>query len=234
MYIQVYIHTYIYTYIHTYINTYIHNTYMHTYIHAYIHTFIQMSKVRECIKHKTMSNDLQSPWRPFRKKQFCVLTIQRNIKCYCFGHWNIHEHRGQSAALQVSIDKNSSDNNLQDSWATVSVSKILGCQTSKQHVKYILQPHICLDNVAGSHTHDSETQVGDQTCYLTQSQYTDTKPTSPSTDPLMPAPGRMTTTELIFRSIAWDQEKNKDDWHCRINTETKVEKGRTYSKNEGQ
>ena len=31
-----------------------------------------------------------------------------------------------------------------------------------------------------------------------------------------------------------NQEKNKDNWHHRIHTETKVEKGRTYSKNEGQ
>ena len=30
------------------------------------------------------------------------------------------------------------------------------------------------------------------------------------------------------------QEKNKDNWHHRIHTETKVEMGRTYSKNEGQ
>ena len=31
-----------------------------------------------------------------------------------------------------------------------------------------------------------------------------------------------------------DQEKNKDDWHNRIHTESKVEKGRTYSNNEEQ
>ena len=31
-----------------------------------------------------------------------------------------------------------------------------------------------------------------------------------------------------------DQEKNKDNWHYRINTETKVEMDRTYSKNEGK
>ena len=31
-----------------------------------------------------------------------------------------------------------------------------------------------------------------------------------------------------------DQGKNKDNGHYRIHTETKVEMGRTYSKNEGQ
>ena len=31
-----------------------------------------------------------------------------------------------------------------------------------------------------------------------------------------------------------NQEKSKDNWHYRIHTETKVEMGRTPSKNEGQ
>ena len=31
-----------------------------------------------------------------------------------------------------------------------------------------------------------------------------------------------------------DQEKNKDNRHYRVHTETKVEMGRAYSKNEGQ
>ena len=31
-----------------------------------------------------------------------------------------------------------------------------------------------------------------------------------------------------------NQKKNKDNWHHRIHTETKVEMGWTYSKNEGQ
>ena len=33
----------------------------------------------------------------------------------------------------------------------------------------------------------TETEVADQTFYLTQSQNTDTRPTSPSTDPIMPS-----------------------------------------------
>ena len=32
----------------------------------------------------------------------------------------------------------------------------------------------------------SEVEVGDQTCYLTQSHCTDSGPASPSTEPLMP------------------------------------------------
>ena len=33
----------------------------------------------------------------------------------------------------------------------------------------------------------TQTEDADQTCYLTQSQYTDTRPTIPSTDPITPA-----------------------------------------------
>ena len=36
------------------------------------------------------------------------------------------------------------------------------------------------------YTSKSETEVADQTFYLTQSQYTDTGLTSPSSDPIMP------------------------------------------------
>ena len=57
-----------------------------------------------------------------------------------------------------------------------------GCLTSQQHVS-VSQGRICTDNFTCCHT---ETEVADQTFHLTQSQYTDTGPTSPSTDPIMP------------------------------------------------
>ena len=50
----------------------------------------------------------------------------------------------------------------------------------------LLQPrgrHL-LTPVGVCHT---EIQVTDQTCYLTQSQYTDTGPSNPSTDPITPS-----------------------------------------------
>ena len=51
--------------------------------------------------------------------------------------------------------------------------------------KFLLlsQGRTCLDNCTCYHT---ETEVADPTFYLTQSQYTDTGPTSPSTDPITP------------------------------------------------
>ena len=57
-----------------------------------------------------------------------------------------------------------------------------GCLTSQQHAS-VSQGRICSDNFTCCHT---EIEVADQTFYLTQSQYTDTGPTSPSADPIMP------------------------------------------------
>ena len=54
--------------------------------------------------------------------------------------------------------------------------------TSQQHAR-VSQGPICSDKFTCCHT---ETEVADQTVYLTQSQYTDTGLTSPSTDPITP------------------------------------------------
>ena len=51
----------------------------------------------------------------------------------------------------------------------------VGCLTS--------QGRICTDNFTCCHT---EIEAADQTFHLTQSQYTDTGPTSPSADPITP------------------------------------------------
>ena len=58
----------------------------------------------------------------------------------------------------------------------------VGCLTSQQHAS-VSQGRICSDNFTCCHT---EIQVADPTFYLTQSQHTDTGPTSPSTDPITP------------------------------------------------
>ena len=58
----------------------------------------------------------------------------------------------------------------------------VGCLTSQQHAS-VSQGLICSDNFTCCHT---EIEVADQTFYLTQSQYTDTGPTSPSADPITP------------------------------------------------
>ena len=62
------------------------------------------------------------------------------------------------------------------------VCLLVGCLTSQQHAS-VSQGRICADNFTCCHT---EIEAADQTFHLTQSQYTDTGPTSPSADPIMP------------------------------------------------
>ena len=58
----------------------------------------------------------------------------------------------------------------------------VGFLTSQQQAS-VSQGWICSDSFTCCHT---EIKVADQTFHLTQSQYTDTGPTSPSADPIMP------------------------------------------------
>ena len=64
----------------------------------------------------------------------------------------------------------------------LTVCLLVGCLTSQQHAS-VSQGRICSDNFTCCHT---EIEVADPTFYLTQSQYTDTGPTSPSADPITP------------------------------------------------
>ena len=58
---------------------------------------------------------------------------------------------------------------------------LVGCLTSQQHAN-VSHGRICTDSFTCCHT---EIEVADPTFYLTQSQQTDTGPTSPSTDLIM-------------------------------------------------
>ena len=62
------------------------------------------------------------------------------------------------------------------------VGWLAGCLTSQQQAS-VSQGRICSDNFTCCHT---EMEVADPTFYLTQSQYTNTGPTSPSADPITP------------------------------------------------
>ena len=62
------------------------------------------------------------------------------------------------------------------------VCLLVGCLTSQQHAS-VSQGRICTDNFTCCHT---EIEAADQTFHLTQSQYTDTGPTSPSADLITP------------------------------------------------
>ena len=62
------------------------------------------------------------------------------------------------------------------------VGWLVGWITSQQHAS-VSQGQICSNDCTCCHT---EIEVADQTFYLVQSQYTDTRPTSPSADSTMP------------------------------------------------
>ena len=62
------------------------------------------------------------------------------------------------------------------------VCLLVACLASQQHAS-VSQGRICSDNLTCCHT---EIGDADPTFYLTQSQYTDTGPTSPGTDPIRP------------------------------------------------
>ena len=64
----------------------------------------------------------------------------------------------------------------------LQVCLLVDCLLSQQHAS-VSQGWICSDNCTCCHT---EIEAADPTFYLTQSQYTDTGPTNPSTDSVMP------------------------------------------------
>ena len=73
-------------------------------------------------------------------------------------------------------------NNVRETLIAKGLLLSVDCLTSQQHAS-VSQGRICSDNFTCCHT---EIEVADHTVYLTQSQYTDTGPTSPSADPITP------------------------------------------------
>ena len=82
---------------------------------------------------------------------------------------------------------------------------LVGYLTSQQHAT-VSQGRICTDNFTCCHI---EVEFADQAFYLTQSQYTDTGPTSPSPDLIIPGAWQGIATGVpIFNSPAWLDPKN--------------------------
>ena len=69
--------------------------------------------------------------------------------------------------------------------------------TSKEHAS-VSQGRICSDKSTCCHT---EIEVADQYIHLTQSQYTDTGPTIPSTDPIKPGAWQGSHWSANFQSL---------------------------------
>ena len=81
----------------------------------------------------------------------------------------------------------------------------VGYLTSQQQAS-VSQGRICSDNFTCCHT---EIEVADQTFYLTQSRYTDTGPTSPSADPIMPSAWQGSHWSANFLSHWYDSTPKK-------------------------
>ena len=84
---------------------------------------------------------------------------------------------------------------MMDTFFNVLLLWFIGCLTSQQHAN-VSQGRICSGSCKCCHT---ETEVADQTFCLTQSQYADTGPSSPSTDTI--TPGRVTTGVPMLKSL---------------------------------
>ena len=82
---------------------------------------------------------------------------------------------------------------------------VVGCLTSQQHAS-ISQGRICSDNSTCCHT---EKEVADPTFHLTQSQYTDTGPTSPSADPRTPGDWQGSHWSANFSVTGMTQPRKK-------------------------
>ena len=91
--------------------------------------------------------------------------------------WSVYRHvNDEESSLGVGLKR------IYISSVRSIVSLFDACLTSLQQAS-VSQGRICSDNFSCCHT---EIEVADQTFYLTQSQYTDTGPTSPSADPMTP------------------------------------------------
>ena len=84
---------------------------------------------------------------------------------------------GEGAAVETLSDRKTETEKEKPDQRQLFVGWLL---TSQQHAS-VSQGRICTDNFTCCHT---ETEVADQTFYLTQLQYTDTRQASPSADPV--------------------------------------------------
>ena len=105
-----------------------------------------------------------------------VLEAQASPLCWPFWRHRLHHYVGRSPGADFTTV--SQMQRLKKRF----VCFLVGCLTSQQHAS-VSQGRVCTDNFTCCHT---EIQVADQTFYLTQLQYTYTRPTSPSADPMMP------------------------------------------------
>ena len=98
-----------------------------------------------------------------------------SLRASMHGNTKLYVTRGRKNQAQLNHERTATTRGNTDIF-------VVCCLTPQQHV-CVPQGRICSDNFTCCHT---ETEVADQTFHLTQSQYTDTGSTSPSTDPITP------------------------------------------------
>ena len=83
---------------------------------------------------------------------------------------------------------------------------LVACLLNIPAVASVSQGRIYIDNLTCCHT---EIEAAEQTFHLIQSQYTDTRPTTPSTDPMMPGTWQGSPLECQFLSHWYDLSPEK-------------------------
>ena len=151
------------THTHTHTNTHTH-THTHTHIYIYIYIYIY-THTHTNTKTEARDNKNREPIQKTTDNHK-NLNITKTVK---------HQQKQN----QTTNTKLTARNRQR---RTTRRCLFVGCLTSLQQAS-VSQGRICSDNFTCCHT---EIQVADQTFYLTQSQHTDTGPTSPSADPITP------------------------------------------------
>ena len=204
-------HARTHTYTHTYTHTHIH-THTHTHAHTHTHTELSIPSGHDNICLTATPPPCTSTSSPLRQGQTSITSLLHMNGCHshCTPSSVVGNVDTEVQSKRQSVGEKADDNAddyedegfLRLPLGFVDVSHLPGvvglgwntegqgwwmllfdgCLTSQQHAS-VSMGRICSDNFTCCHT---AVEVADQTFQLTQSQYTDTGPTSPSTDPITP------------------------------------------------
>ena len=148
----------------------------------------QNSAEVRCCSHKTVQKYGAAHTKQCRST---VLIPQNSAEVRCCSHKTVQKYGAdptKQCRSTVLLTQNSTEvrccshKTVQKYGAAHTECWLVGCLKFQQHAS-VSQGRICSDNFTCCHT---EIEVADQTFHLTQSQYTDAGPTSPSTDPITP------------------------------------------------
>ena len=111
-----------------------------------------------------------------------MLPWRNHSKTALLWRFFLHNYHSSDNNVFLTYNKATKHRWLQKKYTILAQCLLVGCLTSQKHAS-ASQGRIFWDNFTCCHT---EIEVADQTFYLNLSQYTDTGPTNPSTDPITP------------------------------------------------